>query len=68
MNNRIERKQEFIKELAEYLAGDDQALKSIRLALGTEDARQWAKLRAASPLFGWCSAEEAERELTEFLC
>lgn len=59
-------KEEFIKQLAIYLVGD-QAKKSILLQMGNEEALQWAKLRSMTPLFGYPTVEEAEAELTEFL-
>jgi len=64
---RIERKKLFIHELAEYLAGTNQAGKSIELQLGKQSGKEWAKLRSATPLFGYPSVEEAEQQLTEFL-
>lgn len=59
-------KAQFIHELAKYLVGD-QAKKSIELQMGKESAKQWAKLRSATPLFGYPTVEEAEAELTKFL-
>lgn len=56
----------FIRALAEYLAGD-QALKSIELEMGKPSAKEWAKLRNWSPLFGYPTVEEAEKQLSEFL-
>lgn len=70
------RKKAFIKELAQFLAGD-QGMKSI--ALQVEDKRpptfaalpkwasEWAKVKNSSPLFGYLTTEEAEKQLTEFL-
>lgn len=63
---KAERKQNFIKELAAYLVGD-QAHQSIRLSMGNADAQQWARLRQATPLSGYPTVEEAEEVLTEFL-
>jgi hypothetical protein len=66
---RAERKREFVRALAEYLAGN-QAGKSILLQMGGmagEFAREWAKVRAASPLDGYPTVEEAEEILTAFL-
>ncbi len=59
-------KRDFVKVLAEYLAGD-QARKSIELQMGKESAQEWAKLRNATPLFGWQTVEEAEVALSKFL-
>lgn len=59
-------REEFIKELAEYLAGKDTAEYSIGLQLGNRNALQWKRLRELTPLFGYPSQEEAVRTLTEF--
>jgi hypothetical protein len=56
----------FVRELAQYLVGD-QVHKSIQLSMGLLPAREWAKLRNATTLFGYPTVEEAERELTTFL-
>ena len=61
-----DRKQEFIKELAEYLVGDE-AKRSIQLSMGNKEAEQWAKIRNTTPLFGYMTVEEATKELTDFL-
>jgi hypothetical protein len=61
-----ERKQRFIKALAEFLV-EDQAHKSILLEIGAKEGKQWAKLRGETPLFGYPTVEEAEEQLTEFL-
>jgi hypothetical protein len=61
-----ERKQAFIKELAKFIAGDS-ARKSIELQMGKESAKEWAKLKMASPVFGYATVEEAEKQLTDFL-
>ena len=69
---RLEKKKAFIAELAKYLA-DNQAEKGIALQLESKLrpvvpwAREWAKVRGASPLFGYPTIEEAEAQLTEFL-
>lgn len=60
------RKQIFIRLLAEYLTAD-QARRSIELEMGKPDAQVWARLRSASPLFGYPTVDEAEEALTEFL-
>ena len=60
------RKSVFIKALAEYLVGD-QALKSIQLGARSPAAKQWAKLRNLTPLFGSPTIEEAEKQLAKFL-
>ncbi len=59
-------KERFIHELAIFLT-ERQAKKSIELEMGKEHAAEWAKLRSATPLFGYPSVEEAEKQLTEFL-
>ena len=61
-----ERQQRFIHQLTIYLVGD-QGKKSIELQMGMESAQQWKALRSATPLFGYPSVEEAEKELAEFL-
>ena len=63
---RLERKRRFIHQLAEFLAGDS-ARKSIELQMKKTWALEWTALRNETPLFGWQTVEEAERELTEFL-
>jgi hypothetical protein len=57
----------FVRLLAEELAGARSAEMSIRLELGSEDAKRWAKLRDVSPLMGWQNVDEAERQLAEWL-
>jgi hypothetical protein len=68
-----DRKAEFVKALAEFLVGN-QAGKGIALEVEHRTgggiikwAQEWAKLRNATPLFGYLTVEEAEKELTEFL-
>lgn len=60
------KKEEFIEALAEYLVGN-QAEMSVRLQVGLQDAKAWAKLRDKTPLFGYPTKEEAVKELTDFL-
>lgn len=60
-------KEEFIKALADYLVGSE-ALKSVQLQMGSPSAKEWAKLRDATPLFGYYpDKEKAIKELEEFL-
>lgn len=59
-------KQRFIQELAQYLVGN-QAAMSIGLAMEDPQAIQWARIRQATPLFGYPTVEEAEEILTKFL-
>lgn len=69
---RIEKKARFFKALAQFLAGD-QGKKSILLdprmsaSPAYSLAREWADLRNASPLRGYGTVEEAEKELTAWL-
>jgi hypothetical protein len=56
----------FVSELAHFLVGKQVEL-SFRLGVGDEHAREWARLRATTPLFGYPSMEEAEKVLLEFL-
>ena len=67
-----DRKALFIDTLAEFLAGN-QVGKGIELQLNPRPApltawpQEWAKLRDATPLFGYPTVEEAVKQLTEFL-
>ena len=67
-----DRKALFIDALAEFLVGD-QAGKSIALEVEAKVspiirwASAWAKLRNATPLFGYPTLEEAKKTLTEWL-
>lgn len=63
-----ERKKAFIRALAEYLAGPQQVRKSLELLQASKtNAKEWAALRNATPLFGYPTVDEAEIELTKFL-
>ena len=71
--NRI-RKQEFIRALAKFIAGNAGA-KSIMLEMESKRraddprpalAKEWAELVSASPVRGWVSVEEAEKQLADF--
>ena len=64
--NHNERRKDFIKVLAKFLA-HDQGFKSVQLEAGVPFAKEWAELRSATPLFGYLTIEEAEKILTEFL-
>lgn len=67
-----ERRSRFVKALAEYLAGN-QAGKSIALEMAARVppiipwAKEWAEVRSASPLMGYPTVAEAEKELVRFL-
>jgi len=63
----MKQKKEFIRELAEFLAGPHQVGKSIELQMGKASAREWAALRSATPLSGYPTVDEAEAVLTKFL-
>jgi len=56
----------FVRALARYLVAD-QAGQSIGLQLGNPAAKEWAKLRGTTPLFGYPTVEEAERQLADWL-
>jgi hypothetical protein len=56
----------FAHELAQYLVGN-QASMSIRLEMGEPAAKAWAKLRSTTPLSGYPTVIEAEKQLTEWL-
>ena len=67
---RLEKKKHFIKALAEFLGGTNQARMSIMLSMTGEAkvvADHWAALRDWSPLNGYPTVEEAEEKLKEFL-
>lgn len=68
-----ERRSQFVKALAEYLAGN-QAGKSIMLQVEVQGGRaivpwaqEWAAVRNATPLMGYPTVAEAEKELARFL-
>ena len=63
---RVERKKLFIKQLACFLS-ENHVRKSIDLELGNAYAKEWAKLRQSTPIFGNPTVEETEKELIEFL-
>jgi len=56
----------FVRQLAVYLA-DKQALRSIALEMGEQHAKEWAALRATTPLFGYPTMDEAEQQLAKWL-
>ena len=56
----------FVHALAEYLVSD-QAIMSIKLEMGSPEAKAWCKLRSTTPLFGYPTVEQAEKQLTEWL-
>jgi hypothetical protein len=65
-----QQKIQFIRALAEFLGGTNQARMSIALQLGGEFgkvAKLWSDIRSNTPLFGYLSVDEAEKELKEFL-
>lgn len=61
------KKAAFIETLAEHLAGTNQVKYSIKMELNRDEAMDWAKLRSATPLFGYPTIEEATEQLSEFL-
>jgi len=61
-----ERKVRFVKELAKFLV-EDQASKSILLEIGNLAAKGWAALRGTTPLMGYPTVQEAERQLADWL-
>lgn len=66
-----EKQERFIDELVEYLVGNEVDM-SIRLQMGKPEAKQWSKLRNATPLFGYYGGDSdgkqrAKRELAQFL-
>jgi hypothetical protein len=64
--NRDDLKLLFVQRLAEFLVGDQVAM-SIRLQTGTEEALRWARLRSATPLFGYPTLAEAQNTLAKWL-
>jgi hypothetical protein len=56
----------FVKQLAVYMAGN-QVEMSIKLQMGTTEARAWAALRETTPLFGYPTVHEAEEQLARWL-
>lgn len=70
-----ERKTAFIRQLADFLAGN-QAAKGIALQMDMMRpagdrrpllAKEWAELRGKSPLMGYPTVDEAVEQLTRFL-
>lgn len=61
-----DRKRQFVYALAEYLT-HRLAAKSVRLQMGDEEAKLWAKAWGLSTLSGYPTAEEAAERLAEFL-
>ena len=60
------RRKEFVSALAEYLVSDE-AIKSVKLQSGDQEAKLWARIRNATPLFGYYkTTEKAEKELAEW--
>lgn len=59
-------KQRFVRALAEYLSAD-LGRKSIELQMRKPEATDWATLRGATPLTGYQTVDETERELGAFL-
>ena len=66
-----ERQREFVRALADYLAGPGVVEKSILLGKPQHYyhalAREWADIRSTMPLFGYPPVEEAEAVITKFL-
>lgn len=65
-DERASLKAAFIHAIAEFLT-KDQAKWSIKLEMGSEDAKRWAAIRSTTPLMGYPPFEEAEQVLTKFL-
>ncbi|HDY90343.1 MAG TPA: hypothetical protein ENH82_19760 [bacterium] len=72
MTTRLEQKEKFILAVSKYLV-ENQAGKSIVLQNESETqlphpwAREWSKVRAASPIFGYATEEEVAQALRELL-
>lgn len=56
----------FVRQLAVYLV-DKQAMKSIQLEMGNPAAKEWSALRFVTPLSGYPTVDEAEKQLTAWL-
>lgn len=61
---------EFVHQLAVFMV-DNQAAKGLSLAMERPTmpvlwASEWSKLRNKSPIFGYPTVEEAEKQLKEF--
>jgi hypothetical protein len=67
MGHMLKDKQEFVKVLAEYLAGSNSAYMSIMLQMENHQAIVWSNMRSKTPLSGWPSEEEAEKVLGAWL-
>lgn len=65
-SDRLARKAAFIRGLAIYLA-EEQSKKSIQLQMNQDHAKEWARLRNLSGLFGYPTVDEAEESLQELL-
>ena len=63
----MEKKADFVRKLAEYVAGPNQAEMSIKLQMGDPAARLWADIRSCTPLFGYPTTEEAIPILADWL-
>ncbi len=61
-----DRKAAFVRALAVLLVGD-QAMQSMKLEMGDVGAQKWAALRGTTPLMGYPTVEEAEKQLAEWL-
>lgn len=70
--SRLEKKEMFIQELAQFLSGD-AATKSIDLEVEGASSRRvkwaaaWARLRSASPARGYMTVDETAAALRELL-
>lgn len=59
-----DRQDKLLRALARFLTAD-QAAKSIHLEMGQPHAKEWAELRSASPVRGYCNEDEAFAKLRE---
>ncbi len=65
-SQKLVRRAAFIEALAGFLV-NNQAMKSIELEMNKPSAIEWAKVRGATPLFGYPTLEEAVEVLNGFL-
>lgn len=59
-------KQAFVAALAEFLV-ERQSVKSVQLECGSPTAKEWAALRATTPIQGYPTKAEAVKQLSEWL-
>ena len=61
-----EERKKFAQALAQYLV-NNEAVMSVKLEMQDPEALVWAKVRAATPLFGYVTAKQAAATLEAWL-